>query len=297
MARMGTIARRAEALLGAAVVATTPVAGGDVCTATRVRLSDGRSALVKTRPHAPADFFTTEAQGLRWLGAASGAAVPEVLAAEEDCLVLQWVEPGRPSAEAAQRLGRALAATHRAGSPVFGTESGVDGYIGTLPLPNRAAPPDRSTPTGQAWPEFYATRRVLPYLKLARDRGAVSAEDTAAVESVVRRIVDLAGPPEPPARLHGDLWAGNVVWGQDGDAWLVDPAAYGGHRETDLAMLALFGLPELERVLGAYHDAAPLAEGWQDRLALHQLFPLLVHAAMFGGGYGARAAEAARLLL
>jgi fructosamine-3-kinase len=288
MARMGTIANRAEALLGTAVVATTPVAGGDICTATRLRLSDGRSALVKTRPHAPADFFRAEARGLQWLAAASGAHVPEVLAAEDDCLILRWVEAGRPSVEAAEEFGRALTITHRAGSPVFGSETEVDGYIGTLPLPNRSAP---------TWPELYATRRVLPYLKLARDRSMIAPGDADAVESAVRRIVDLAGPAEPPARLHGDLWSGNVLWGEDARVWLVDPAAYGGHRETDLAMLALFGLPQLQRVLDAYQEATPLADGWEDRVALHQLFPLLVHACMFGGGYGARAAEAARSLL
>ncbi|HEX6249231.1 MAG TPA: fructosamine kinase family protein [Nocardioidaceae bacterium] len=283
---MGAIASRAESLLGAAVVATTAVAGGDICTSTRLRLSDGSSALVKTRANAPADFFPAEARGLRWLGEAGGVDVPEVLAAEQDCLILSWVEVGRPSAEAAERFGRALAVTHRAGAPQLGGDQ--DGYIGTLPLPNRTAP---------TWPEFFATRRLLPYLKLARDRGSVSAEDAAAVEGVVRRITELAGPEEPPARLHGDLWSGNVLWGQDGRTWLVDPAAYGGHRETDLAMLALFGLPQLPRVLDAYQEEAPLADGWEDRVGLHQLFPLLVHAALFGGGYGARAGQAARALL
>ncbi|MGH3485741.1 MAG: fructosamine kinase family protein, partial [Nocardioidaceae bacterium] len=134
MARMGTIAARAERLLDTSVVATTPVAGGSICTATRLRLSDGRSALMKTRPHAPAGFFTVEARGLRWLREAGGAAVPEVYAADEDCLVLAWVEPSRPTAEAAERLGRGLAATHAAGADSFGAES--DGYIGIAPLPN-----------------------------------------------------------------------------------------------------------------------------------------------------------------
>ncbi len=283
---MGTIANRVEALLGTTVVATTPVAGGDICTSTRLRLSGGRSVLVKTRPNAPADFFAAEARGLEWLGAAEGVGVPEVLAAETDCLILAWVEAGRPTPEAAEQLGRGLAVTHGSGAPAFGAEQ--DGYIGILPLPNRPAP---------AWPEFYATRRILPYLKVARDRDAISTSDAADVEAVVGRITELAGPEEPPARLHGDLWSGNVVWGQEGLTWLVDPAAHGGHRETDLAMLALFGLPQLQRVLDAYDEQMPLAEGWQERVGLHQLFPLLVHACLFGGGYGARAGEAARSLL
>ena len=284
MARVGGIAHRAETLLGTAVVATTSVAGGDICTSTRLRLSDGRSALVKTRPHAPADFFATEARGLSWLGSAGGVDVPEVLAAEPDCLILSWVETGRPGAEAAERFGRALAATHRAGAATFGTEDGCDGYIGTLPMPNRAA---------DSWPEFFATRRLLPYLKLAWDRSGISEKDAADVEKVVRRITELAGPEEPPARLHGDLWSGNVLWGQESRVWLIDPAAYGGHRELDLGMLALFGMPHLPRVLEAYQERTPLAEGWEERVPLHQLFPLLVHAALFGGGYGTRAAEAA----
>lgn len=287
MTRMGALAARSEELLGTAVVATTPVAGGDICVSTRLRLSDGSSALVKTRPQAPGDFFAVEARGLRWLGEAGGVDVPDVLASEPDCLILGWVEPGRPSADGAESFGRALARTHRAGAEEFGSLAG-DGYIGTLPMPNRAAP---------TWPEFFATRRILPYLKLARDRSAVTPEDAEAVETVVRRITDLAGPDEPPARLHGDLWSGNVLWGTGGHAWLVDPAAHGGHRETDLAMLALFGLPQLQRALAAYREEFPLADGWEVRVPLHQLYPLLVHACLFGGGYGARAAAAARSLL
>jgi fructosamine-3-kinase len=285
MARMRTLADRAEQLLGAAVVSTTPVAGGDVCTATRLRLSDGRSALIKTRPHAPEGFFEAEARGLRWLAEPGVAEVAEVLGVTEDCIVLAWIEPTRPSPEGAVALGRMLAPLHASGAETFGAEH--DGFIGTLPLPNRPA---------DTWPEFFAVRRILPYLKLAADRGRIEPPGVAAVESVVRRIVDLAGPPEPPARLHGDLWAGNIVWTAERHAVLVDPAAHGGHRETDLAMLALFGLPQLARVQAAYHEVHPLADGWQERQPLHQLFPLLVHAALFGGRYGQLATEAARKL-
>jgi len=283
--RQPLVAKHAEDLLGSSVVATAPVAGGDTATATKLRLSDGTTAIMKTVSHAPDGFFTAEAHGLRWLAEPmpdGGVAVPEVLALDEGCLILRWVEPGKSTADVAAAFGQSLAVTHGAGATCFGADH--DGFISSLPLPNRPA---------ETWAEFYAVRRVLPYLKVARDRGHVSDEDAAAVEAVIGRLTDLL-PVEPPARLHGDLWNGNVLWGQDGRIWLIDPAAYGGHRELDLAMLSLFGMPHLPRVLDAYAEAAPLEDGWEDRVALHQLFPLLVHAALFGGGYGARAAEAAR---
>ncbi len=279
MARQPLIARRAEELLGAAVVATSPVAGGDIATATRLRLSSGQTALMKTLPHAPEGFFEAEAAGLRWLAEVDGGVpVPEVLAAASDCVVLAWVEPGpKTPVEAAVTFGQQLAITHAAGADGWGLDH--DGFIGRLPLPNR---------TAGSWAEFYAVRRVLPYLKLARDRGAISDSDAASVEAVVGRLGELL-PDEAPSRVHGDLWNGNCLWGQDLAIHVIDPAAHGGHREVDLAMLHLFGLTHLPRVVAAYHEVSPLADGWEDRLGVHQLFPLLVHACMFGGGYGARA--------
>ncbi len=285
MTRQPLVARHAEELLGTAVVATAPISGGDVCVATKLRLSDGSTAVMKTLNNAPAGFFASEAAGLRWLAEADGVDVPEVLAADEGCLILRWVEPGRPSADAAATFGRALAATHRAGADEFGGDGA--GFIARLPMLNKSAP---------TWAEFYAQRRVLPYLKLASDRGRIPPDDVQRVEAVVARLGELV-PEEPPARLHGDLWNGNVLWGTEQRVWVIDPAAHGGHRETDLAMLALFGLPHLPRVLDAYSEVSPLADGWQDRTGIHQLFPLLVHACLFGGGYGARAgATAARYL-
>lgn len=281
MTRLPLVARRAEELLGSSVVATAPVAGGDVSTATRMRLSDGTTALMKTNHQAPEGFFDAEVRGLLWIAEAGGVAVPDVLAHDQECLILRWVEPGKTTVDAAVTFGHALATTHNAGAPSYGWDH--EGFIGKLPLPNRTAP---------TWAEFYATRRVLPYLKLARDRGAATDEDAATIEAVIGKLPGLL-PEEPPSRLHGDLWNGNVLWCLDGIPRVIDPAAYGGHREADLAMLSLFGLPHLPRVLDAYAEVSPLAEGWEERLALHQLFPLLVHACMFGGGYAARAAAGA----
>jgi fructosamine-3-kinase len=159
------------------------------------------------------------------------------------------------------------------------------GYVlGPLALPN--APRDD-------WPAFYAESRLLPLARMAADRGALDADGVRAVEAVAGRIGELAGPPEPVARLHGDLWSGNVHAGADGRPYLIDPAAYGGHREIDLAMLSLFGAPA-RTLYDNYDEVWPRAEGQQERVALYQLLPLLVHAVLFGGGYGASAARAAR---
>lgn len=287
MTRLTAVAARAESLLGTSVVATAPVAGGDVCTCTKLRLSDGSTALIKTLSAASDGFFAAEARGLRRLsdaiGASAGLLVPDLLGHDHDCLILRWIEPGKPTVDAATAFGRGLAALHRtpAGDD-FGAET--DGFIGPLPMKNAPAP---------AWAEFFATRRVLPYLRVARDRGAVTIDDADIIEQAALKTADVI-PEEPAALLHGDLWNGNVLWGADGVVAVIDPASYAGHREVDLAMLALFGLPHLPRVLGAYTEAAPLVEGWEDRLVFHQLFPLLAHACRFGGAYGARATEIAR---
>jgi fructosamine-3-kinase len=284
MTRQSATARRVEQLLGTAVVSTAPVAGGDINAATRLRLADGRVVLLKSQPTPPAGFFASEARGLAQL-AEAGAPVPRPLAVDEACLVLPWIEHGRPTVDAAERLGRDLAALHQQPRAAYGDEA--DGWIGRLPMPNATAP---------TWAEFYARQRIQPYLRLALDRGAVDHDDAAVIAAVAGRLAELV-PDEPPALLHGDLWNGNVVWGLDGMAWLVDPAAHGGHRESDLAMLALFGLPQLPRVLAAYAEVHPLADGWEERVGIHQLFPLLAHAAMFGGGYGDRAARIAHAFL
>ena len=209
--------------------------------------------------------------------------MPEVLAVDHDCLILGWIEPGKPTADAAAAFGRALAATHAAGARRSALDH--DGYIGRLPLPNK---PRRHLGGVLRRPAGSCRTSSSP-----ATAAPITADEAAAVESVVGRLADLV-PEEPPARLHGDLWNGNVLWGQDGRVWVIDPAAHGGHRETDLAMLALFGLPHLPRVLDGLRRGRPARRRLGGAARLHQLFPLLVHAALFGGGYGARAAQTAR---
>jgi fructosamine-3-kinase len=256
------------------------VGGGDINEAWHVQLADGREAFVKTRSGVPRGEYELEAVALRWLAEPRALSVPRVIEAAESRLVLEWVEPGHLSAEGAEELGRGLARLHAAGAPAFGDPGfaqrlGVEARIGSLRLPNEPC---------EDWSSFYAQRRLLPLLRLLGERGALSDRGVASVERVCERLHELAGPAEPPARLHGDLWTGNVLADVHGRPWLIDPSAYGGHREVDLAMLRLFGAPS-ERVFDAYAEAYPLAQGWRERVGLWQLLPLLVHAALFGGSY------------
>ena len=255
---------------------------------TEVALDDGRTVMVK---RGDAAAVRAEAAGLRWLAEADAVRVPAVHGHHGPWLVTDRVAEGPPSPEAALRFGRDLAALHAAGAPAFGAPppgGPTDAAIGLAPM--------RNIP-GDDWPHWYAAHRVLPYLRRAVDDGTLRPHEATVVERLCAHLPELAGPAEPPARLHGDLWHGNVLWGADGRVWLIDPAAHGGHRETDLAMLHLFGCPHLDRVLEGYQQAAPLADGWRDRIGLHQLFPLLVHAVLFGRGYAEQALAVARQAL
>ncbi|GAA0335917.1 fructosamine kinase family protein [Actinoallomurus spadix] len=279
-----------DRLLGTPIAEVTDLGTSHEWSLRRATLTDGRRVFVKEARRRIDGLFAAEAAGLRWLaegwrhvaGDDAPGPVPEVLAADETTLVLPWIDTAAPTDEAAERFGRELAALHGAGAESYGAP--WRGYIAELPLDNTA---------GASWPEWYAERRVLPYVRMAVDRGVLSSGDAAEIERAAARIPDVAGPAEPPARIHGDLWSGNVLWGRD-RAWLVDPAAHAGHRETDLAMLALFGAPRLERILAAYDEAAPLAGAWRARVPLHQLHPLLVHVVLFGGAYRGQALAAAR---
>jgi fructosamine-3-kinase len=253
------------------------VGGGDINEAFHVVLKDGSEAFVKTRGDASRGEYSAEAAGLRWLAEPGALRTPRVLALDEGYLVLEWIEPGRLDATGEQELGRGLAATHAAGARSFGefADAGGQSRFGSLELSNEPA---------ADWPTFYAERRLRPLARLARERGALGANAVDAVGRVCDRLADLSGPAEPPARLHGDLWAGNVLADPRGRPWLIDPSAYGGHREVDLAMLRLFGGPA-ERVFASYQEVAPLATGWEERVGLYQLLPLLVHALLFGGSY------------
>ena len=263
-------------LLGAPTVGKRRVAGGDICDAWRVTLHSGRAVFAKEHRNGAA-MFEAEAFGLRWLAEAGALRTPEVLAVSERALVLEYVEPGGRTPDFDQAFGRRLARLHAHAPASFGL--GHAGVIGPLPQDNT---PETS------WAEFFATRRLQPLMRRCVERGRIAPEASAELDALLRVLPERLGPPEPPARLHGDLWSGNAMADGRGEPVIYDPAPYGGHREIDLAMMRLFG-GFAPATFDAYDEAFPLAPDHEDRVELMQLYPVLVHVALFGGHYGATA--------
>lgn len=265
--------------LGAEVTGSRPLGGGDINDAHAVELSDGRRVFVKVNDGAPRTMFPAEARGLDWLREAEALRIPQVLAVssvdgeEPPFLVLELLEPGRRVSGFDEELGRGLAALHRHGAPGFGLDH--DNFIGSLHQTNTPA---------EDWPTFYRARRLEPMLRRASDDGLVSRAMREGFDELFGRLESVAGDAEPPARLHGDLWGGNLHVDEGGRPCLIDPAVHGGHREMDLAMMQLFG-GFGARVFDAYDEAWPLTAGWRERVPLYQLYPLLVHVNLFGSGY------------
>lgn len=269
---------RVESLLGHAVVSVARVAGGDINDAFELGLAGRRSVFLKTHANAPLTMFDAEAAGLEFLREARALRVPEVLSvapAGESApfLLLEFIRPGRPRPEFDVTLGRGLAALHRFGAPSFGFRAA--NFIGRLVQDNREH---------TSWAEFYREQRLEPQLRAAEAAGRAPLALRRKFERLFAKLPELVGEAESPARLHGDLWSGNVHVDEHGAPCLIDPAVYGGHREMDLAMMRLFGGFD-ERVFSAYAEAYPLAAGHAERVHLYQLYPLLVHVNLFGGGY------------
>ena len=249
---------------------------------------------VKSHPGAPADYFAWEAAGLRWLaGVDGGVPCAQVVSIDIGSLTLRRLESVSPSPEAAHMFGGRLAVLHDGGAEAFG--AGPDGWEGPGFFGPLSQPLPMSLRPHQRWGEFYADERLAPMAELAARQ--LDAEVRTTIDAVADRC--RAGDfddDDRPARLHGDLWSGNVMWTPDGVV-LIDPAAHAGHRETDLAMLALFGCPHYDTILAGYQEVRSLKPSWRNRIGLHQLFPLLAHVVLFGGGYAGQTHAAARAAL
>ena len=276
---------RLEGLLGTELTGVRSLGGQHGVRHYQLTTDDDRLVFAKIADADP-QGFAAEAASLRFLGEAKAAPVPAVIATDESCLLIEWInEDHSATREAAVAFGRELAALHNAGADHFGAPWA--GEIAGLPLPNDQA---------DEWPQWYMDNRLWPYLRIASDAGTLSGTDTRLIEAAGARSSELAGRPEPPSRIHGDCWTGNVLW-SNGRGWLIDPAAHGGHRESDLAMLALFGAPHLDQILAGYAEVSQLEAGWRGRIPLHQLHPLLVHVCLFGSAYRESALAAARAVL
>ncbi len=262
-----------ERALGGRVLRAEPVSGGDINEAFGVSLSDGRRVFVKAHRAAPDGMFEAEARGLAWLAEARALRTPRVLAVGDDFLALEFLESRAAAPDFDERLGQGLAALHRASAPSFGLDH--DNFIGSLPQSNRRH---------GTWADFFREQRLAAQLELARKKRRASAAMERGFERLFGKLGELVGPSEPPARLHGDLWGGNLHVGPEGEPCLIDPAVYGGHREIDLSMMRLFG-GFSARVFSAYAEAFPLAPGHAERVQLYQLYPLMVHVNLFGGSY------------
>jgi len=287
MASSVRLATELERTLGSRPTRWQPLGGGDIAQAFRVALEDGREVFVKTLADAQ-PMFEAEARGLAWLRDGGGPAIPEVLGVgppDAPFLALELVSRGTPAPSFDEALGRGLAALHRAGAPTFGLNA--DNFIGALPQRNTPHP---------TWPAFYREARLQPLVARAVRERRLSPRTAREFETLLGKLEALCGPPEPPARLHGDLWSGNLLCSAQGLPVLIDPAVYGGHREIDLAMMRLFG-GFSSRTFAAYQEAAPLSEGAEERVRLYQLYPLLVHVNLFGAGYVGQTEAALRSYL
>ena len=280
---MRHLTARVESSLGAAVggpvriTRRTPLGGGDISQVERLDTTAGRFVL-KTARHQLPEFFRAEADGLTAIaGSGTSLRVPHAVArddADPAFLVLEDLGTGRARPDDDEAFGRGLAELHRTQADRFGFAR--DNFCGATPQPN--AWRDR-------WVDFYGQARLGHQLDLAARAGGLDPGDRPALERLILGLdAWLSEPPEGPALIHGDLWAGNRHVAEGGSSAVLDPAAYYAHREAELGMMTLFG-GFSSRVFSAYEEAWPLEPGWRDRNPLYRLYHLLNHLNLFGRGY------------
>ncbi|MFE8071262.1 fructosamine kinase family protein [Marinobacteraceae bacterium S3BR75-40.1] len=256
----------------ASVENASPVGGGSINDAYHLTLSDGHEAFLKRHPHPPADFFAAEAAGLEALNRTNTVRVPRVIQSDDQWLLLEWLDSGARAPDYWETFGEQLAALHRQTHNAFGFKR--DNFCGLTPQPN---------PWTHDGFEFFAESRLHHQARLARNQGLLDAAGARRLERVCEQLERWI-PEQPPSLIHGDLWGGNAIPGPQGEPVLVDPAAHYGWAEAELAMTTLFGsFPEA--FYRSYESASGVASDWRQRTDLYNLYHLLNHLNLFGGGY------------
>ena len=273
------VSEAAQAALGSRITQSSSVSGGCINSGAKLTTPAGDFFIKWNDQKVYPKMFEVEAKGLALLGKASALRVPRVvhsgLTGVHQYLILEWVNAGQRSVRFWQDLGRGLAAIHRNTAIHYGLDH--DNYMGSLPQQNTLR---------KSWIEFFTCERIFPQLKMAADAHRIEARLSEKIEAVMDRLGKWL-PEENPALVHGDLWNGNLMVSSDGNPCLIDPAVYYGHREVDLAMMKLFGGVDTS-CFEAYEEVYPLLPGFDKRVDLYNLYPLLVHVNLFGGGYAAQ---------
>jgi len=260
----------------AEILSVTPVGGGSINETFRLETSSGMYFVKKNSSSLYPQMFEKEALGLKILADTGEIPVPEVVAwdetNEEAFLIMKYIPPGTKSADFWETFAKRLAALHGHTDKMFGLDH--DNYIGSLPQSNRRY---------RSWTDFFREERLEFQVKMARNAGKIGSNTIRQFERFYQKLEEIF-PDEPPALIHGDLWGGNFIVNPEGEAVIIDPAVYYGHREMDLGMSQLFGGFH-HSFYKAYNRYFPLEPGWQERLDYCNLYPLMVHVNLFGGGY------------
>ncbi|MEP2447982.1 MAG: fructosamine kinase family protein [Balneola sp.] len=264
------------------IISSKTQSGGDINNASIIKLSDGESLFLKWNSSAPDHMFETESKGLKILSDANtDLVIPEVVEVGKNFLLLSLLIPGSGNSGSAYGFGTELAKLHQHSFETFGLNH--DNFIGKLPQRNHQR---------QNWADFFVSERIEPQIKVGIQTGKFESDLIPIVDVLHKTVQDLF-PNEQPALLHGDLWSGNYMFTKSGAASIYDPAVYYGHREMDIAMTRLFGGFSSDFYEG-YNSEYALADGFEDRIEVCNLYPVLVHANLFGGGYVRRANEILR---
>ncbi len=264
-----------EEATGSKIVEQEALHGGDINQAIKIVMDSGALFFLKWNAYAPSDMFEKEALGLELLASAeTELQIPEVIGFGDTFLLLEYIEESNTGNSF--EFGVQLAKLHRKSNELFGLEN--TNYIGKLPQSNKYH---------ADWLEFFMRERLEPQVKMAIESGKLSKNHLTIFDRVMNYTY-VVFPDEPPALLHGDLWAGNYMFTTDGKVSIYDPAVYFGHREMDIAMTKLFGGFSQDFYNG-YNEEYPLAKGYEERLKLCNLYPVLVHANLFGAGYISKA--------